>query len=347
MSYAVLFAQQTETRFAIPKLLKPGCPAPIDDFNTQHRVGGGSSTGCSYRTDTSVTPAVNNLAVPGAASIDPVTLSTANSNALTMFILGGSTQVARAAQLNPTFVSMWIGNNDVLAAALSGVLVPVAGISPGVTSQSTFVKNYLADVNGLRAVASLKGGVLFAVVDVTNAPLLFHSNLLFVPQIKGAFDFAAGAVTTVDASCANAVPLINFQLAAAIRAGTHRPNVTCKSTPTAGPYPLDGLFGQIYVLDSVEVPAVINDVHNYNVYIQAKADSLGWAYVDVNPSLQALKQANLIPIFPDLLDPTATFGAYFTLDGVHPSGLAHQLIVNLMIDSVNARYNTTTPHFTP
>jgi lysophospholipase L1-like esterase len=345
-SYAVLFAQQAGTRFAIPDLQYPGCAPPIDSFPS-HRVtppGFPPSTAasCYLRTQGSVTPAVNNVAVPGAASIDPVTLTTGNSNALTMFILGGSTQVARASQLQPTFVSMWIGNNDVLAAALSGILVPVPGVSPGVTPLPTFVTNYKNDVNGLRANASLKGGVLFAVVDVTNAPLLFHSNLLFTPYLA-AFEAAAGTVVTVDPSCANAVPLIDFQLAGAIKAGTHRPNVTCKSTPTVGPYPLDGLYGQIYVLDSVEVPAVIADVAAYNAYIKAKADSIGWAYVDVNPSLQALKTAGLIPIFPDLLSPTNTFGNYFTLDGVHPSGLAHQLIVGLMIDSVNAKYGTSVP----
>ncbi len=50
-----------------------------------------------------------------------------------------------------------------------------------------------------------------------------------------------------------------------------------------------------------------------------------------------------IPAFPDLLSPTNTFGNYFTLDGMHPSALAHQLIAGLMIDSVNAKYGTSVP----
>jgi hypothetical protein len=355
-SYAFLFAQQAGTRFAIPAIQFPGCPPPVDTFPS-HRVtppGYPASTGttCYLRVATSVTPVINNVAVPSAATIDPVSLTTTNSNALTLFILGGSTQVARAAQAQPTFISMWIGNNDVLGAAVSGLLtktivtppgMPPDTLSLGVTPQATFVKNYLADVNGLRAIPSLKQGVLFAVVDVTNIPLLFHSDLLFVPEVKAGFDAAAGAVTTVDLSCANAVPLISFQLAGAIRAGLHRPNVTCKATPTAGPYPLDGLYGQIYVLDSVEVPAVIADVANYNAYIHAKADSLGWAFVDVNPSLLALRQAGFVPPFPDLTSPTQTFGPYFGLDGVHPSPQAHQLIAQLMIDSVNAKFGTSIP----
>ncbi len=222
-SYAFLFAQQAGTRFAIPAIQFPGCPPPVDTFPS-HRVtppGYPASTGttCYLRVATSVTPVINNVAVPSAATIDPVSLTTTNSNALTLFILGGSTQVARAAQAQPTFIPMWIGNNDVLGAAVSGLLtktivtppgMPPDTLSLGVTPQATFVKNYLADVNGLRAIPSLKQGVLFAVVDVTNIPLLFHSDLLFVPEVKAGFDAAAGAVTTVDLSCANAVPLDQF-----------------------------------------------------------------------------------------------------------------------------------------
>jgi lysophospholipase L1-like esterase len=44
------------------------------------------------------------------------------------------------------------------------------------------------------------------------------------------------------------------------------------------------------------------------------------------------------------LSPTQTCGTYFTLDGVHPSGLSHQAIANLMIDSVNAKYGTSVPN---
>ncbi len=75
-SYAVLFAQAAGTRFAIPAIAMPGCPPPIDNFLTLHRVTPpgypvSMSTSCYARDPGSVTPVVNNEAVPGAASIDP------------------------------------------------------------------------------------------------------------------------------------------------------------------------------------------------------------------------------------------------------------------------------------
>jgi len=339
-SYAVLFAAAANTRFAIPALNMPGCPPPVDNFFTQHRVGGGSATDCNLRNIGSVTYAINNFAVPGAASIDPVTLTSNNSNALTQFILGGQSQAFRASQINPTFVSMWIGNNDALAAAASGMLTrvilpgpPPDTLSPGLTDTITFVKNYKADLSALTGVSSVKGGVLFAVVDVTNAALLFHSNLLFIPQVKAGFDAAAGQVTTVDPTCASNVALVSFQLAGAIAAGQHPPVVYC------GPAP--GLPG-IFVLDSGEVVTVQQYVAAYNRYIQAKADSIGWAYVDINPILLQLKASGAIPPFP-YPSPDTAFGSYISLDGIHPTLKAHTLIANTMIDSVNAKYGKSIP----
>ena len=333
-AYPVLFAKNANTRFAIPDLAMPGCPPPINNFQTQSRVGGPLAPPCALRVTSSVTGYINNVAVPGAAALDPTSSTTAASNALTTFILGGATQVQRAAQANPTFVSMWIGNNDALSAALSGVLIPIPGVSAGLTDSITFVTRYKADITGLTNIAGLKGGVLFAVLDVSNLPLLFHSNLLFTPY-KGAFDFVVGAVTTVDASCANAIPLIDFQLAAFMAAHAQT-NVTCKKASIAG-------SGDLYVLDSAEVPIVQQTVAAYNRYIKAKADSLGWAYVDVNPTLAALKLSGAVPIFPVITSPDTTFGQYFSLDGVHPSGKAHKAVANLMIDSVNAKYGTSLP----
>ena len=346
-SYAVLFAQQVNTRFALPLLSMPGCPPPVNNFLTQSRVGGGTSSTCALRANT--TAFINNFAVPGAASIDPVNLTTINSNALTQFILGGQSQVFRASQLNPTFVSMWIGNNDALPAALSGLLqktiLPAGGgnppdtLSPGLTDTITFVKNYKADLGALTALSSVKGGVLFGVVDVTNAALMFHSNILLLsPGAKAEFDAFAGQTTVVDASCASNVALISFQLAGAIRSGQHPPLIYCGPIPPAPPGNLAGVF----VLDSVEVGIVQQTIAAYNRYIQAKADSIGWAYVDINPTLLQLKGTGDIPPFPYPVPDTA-FGTYVSLDGIHPTLKAHQLIGNLMIDSVNAKYGKSIP----
>ncbi len=341
-SYAVLFAQQAGTRFAIPSLQKPGCPPPIDNFATQHRVGDGTSTTCLLRTVGSVTAVINNVAVPGATSFSPagpvVSADTVAQNALTTFILGGETQVQRAVAARPTFVSVWIGNNDVLGTALTGIV-----LAPGgellVPDSATFASNLDDILDGLAAAGTIKGGVLFGVVNVSNAPLFFPAAALFNQQVKAGFDAAAGTVTTIDPNTCSPTTqsLINFAITAAIRAGTHPATVFC--SPVSPP-PL----GDAFVLDANDLTQLGGRIAEYNEIIKERAQSLGWAYVDVNPSLVQLKLGGEIPLFPNLLDPTHAFGDFVSLDGIHPAAAAHQLIANLMIDSVNAKFGTSVPN---
>src|SRR5207247_6527771 len=127
---------------------------------------------CDLRNPTTATDILNNVAVPGATVANLTAENgTAASNTLTSLFLGGRTQVEKALQAVPTFGSIWIGNNDVLAAALSGVLTPLAGVSPGVTPLASFTASYDEALSQLNA--SSRKGILVGVVNVTGAPLLF------------------------------------------------------------------------------------------------------------------------------------------------------------------------------
>src|SRR5256885_15472158 len=117
-----------------------------------------------------------------------------------------------------------IGNNDVLNASLTGILPATPGISNGVTALPAFTTNYKNLVKALRAIPSIKGGVLVGVVNTVNVPLLFPAALLVQnPAVKAAFDAVAGTATVFDpTTCpSSTTSLINFQLAGAIRARTH------------------------------------------------------------------------------------------------------------------------------
>jgi lysophospholipase L1-like esterase len=345
-SYAVLFARQVNTNFRIPLLNKPGCPPPIANFVTQELVGGPGAPPCALRANEATPGPINNVAVPGATSLSPTGAvpgpDTLVENALTTFILGGETQVQRAAEARPTFVSVWIGNNDVLNASLSGILPATPGISNGVTAIGAFTTNYKNLVKSLKAIPSIRGGVLIGVVNTINVPILFRAALLNDPTVKGAFDAAAGTTTALDpTTCSpSTTSLINFQLAGAIRSGAHPPTIFCEALPA--PF---APVGNVYVLDAAEQVAVSDTVAAYNALIAAEADTLGFAFVDPNPALAALKaDPNQVPPFPNLAAPTAAFGEFFSLDGVHPAAAAHVVIANLIIDAVNAKYGTSVPH---
>ncbi len=106
----------------------PGCAPPVDTFPS-HRVTPpgyppSTASSCYLRVASSVTPVVNNVAVPGAASIDPVTLTTANSNALTHVHPGRRhAGLARGAGAARRSFRCGSATTTCSPAALSGVLV--------------------------------------------------------------------------------------------------------------------------------------------------------------------------------------------------------------------------------
>ena len=134
-SYAFLLAGRMGTQYHYAALANPGCPAPISqrvDGRARRRRGPAAGVRAAHRQLGDGHPEQRRRARPRAFWIRRTTTgSTVASNALTTFILGGKTQVQRALDANPTFVSIWIiGNNDVLEAGASGVIVPTAGVSP-------------------------------------------------------------------------------------------------------------------------------------------------------------------------------------------------------------------------
>jgi len=352
-SYAYLMATQSmETRFAYPALAAPGCPPPIANFQTQSRgpASGTPYTGstCGLRATSGLTELLNNVAVPGATSLDPFSRTTAASNTLTTLILGGVSQVTKALALDPTFVSLWIGNNDVLAAAVSGVLTAMPGVSPGATPAATFATNFGVIADSLALAPSLEGGVAIGVVNVTAVPVLFPAAALSIPAFRAGFEQFAGTAVTVLPNCVASTSLVSFQIVPQIReyvlnldpnSPGHPPVISCRK----GDFAASPLVGELFILDPEEQATLTALVTAYNTAIEEKAEDLGWAYFDPNPALGLLRQSGAIPLAPNLADPSNPFGTYISLDGVHPRRPAHVLVANGVIAAINATYETSLP----
>lgn len=340
-SYAFLLAGQMGTQYHYAALAKPGCPPPIANTQTGARVGGLGSTFCALRIGSSVTDILNNVAVPGARVLDPASPSTVASNALTTFVLGGKSQVQRALDANPTFVSIWIGNNDVLEAGASGIIVPLAGVSPGIVStQTQFQTSYDAMIKQLTDSEPNLKGVLIGVVQVAGIPLLQSGALIFSSTaIQAGISQAAGQPVTIHANCNGSASLVSVpQLIPLIRSGAHPPLISCQPGVVPGT-----LVGDLFVLDATEQNTLGTTIVGYNTYIQAKAASIGFAYYDPNVRLAALRASGAIPPFPNFASTNQTFGTYISLDGIHPSLAAHTLLANDLIGVINTKYSTTVP----
>jgi lysophospholipase L1-like esterase len=338
-AYPRLLANQMGTPYRYPSLVAPGCPPPVNNFQTQTRVGTGSTgTTCLVRSAASVTDVLNNVGVPDARVLDPVSPSTVASNPLTTIILGGKTQVQRALDARPTFVTVWIGANDVLQAAYTGILTPTPNVSNGIVStQTQFQTSYdLMIKQLLDSMPNLKG-VLIGVPLASSIPLMSSGALIAAsPAAQAALALVAGKPVAVNANCVGSSALITTPLLLnLIRANGISPQISCEP----GVDVTDPRVGNLFVLDPAEREALTAAINGYNAYIKSKADAIGFGYWDPNPTLTGLPATQKAP-FPSFA-PTGTFGTAFSLDGVHPSAEGQKLIANNLIDVINAKYGTT------
>ena len=341
-AYPVLLAQQmgldVGDTFNIPTLNPPGCQPPLTQlFPVQDTLGGPNAPDCALRSATTPTT-INNVAVPNAEVIDALsnTDAASNANALTTFILGGRTQIEAAEDVQPTFASVWIGNNDVLDAALSGAVVEGATY----TAPSTFADRYGQMMDQLDA-TNVEGGVLVGVVNATLIPHLTPGVAFFQAEQQGAlpptFD-VAGTCAPASAGGVGESTLIPFRysfgfLLPLAQSGT---SVTLDCTDNRslaeiyGPNNVPAAIESYSILTGQEIGTLSATVQAYNDAIESEANDRGWAYVDPNALFAQPDIAAQIPPFPDT-DPTndvPPFGPFFSLDGVHPSSAAHRLVTN-------------------
>ena len=364
-SYPVLLARSMGTQMALPIMAGRGCNPPVSNFATQAGPTGISATArttiCDFRDPAFSVDILNNVGVPGARVHDPTAKGTAasptsTSNTLTTLILGGMTQVERANLANPTFVSIWIGNNDVLGPAVSpGTTTALTTAIDAIIDSATFAGHYNRMLDSLMVHNPDLEGVLVGVANVTALPLLFAGSNMTSASFKTQFDAIAcsanppagsaftgcfGAGTTV-VGCTGSTALINLSLAFAIVRGQHPGTVSCVPTGTA--------VGDLFVLSTAEQATITSRVTQYNNHISARATALGWAYFDPNnttnglPALRSDTTNSLIRITPSPVSTTNPFGTGMSFDGVHPGNTLHVRIANAIIAVINTKYGTSLP----
>ncbi|PVW17237.1 SGNH/GDSL hydrolase family protein [Marixanthomonas spongiae] len=116
------------------------------------------------------------LVAPGYGNVGGILTGAANPYYARIATSGNATVLADAASQNPTFFSLWIGNNDILSYATSGGvgedqtgnLDPTTYGPNDITDPNVFASVYSQEVDALSASAS--GGVLLNIPDVTSIP---------------------------------------------------------------------------------------------------------------------------------------------------------------------------------
>jgi lysophospholipase L1-like esterase len=345
LGYPVLLAKAMGTPFFYPSLNNPGCPPPILFIfvNPPTRVAGPA---CSLRGPV-VPPYLNNVAFPGA---DVLALLNTNytpppprpptaSDAYKLFLLGGRTEVQRAREVRPTFVTVWIGNNDVLPAILD---TAVGGNPLVITPPDTFARRFNALMDSIDSFGTVQGGVLLGVVQVTAAPYVSQGRAYYAAQ-------TSIPTMTVLANCLAFQPLPTGDTAF-VGVPFHYGAPLVAKAAAGVPDTLDCSVPQV-----ISVPKalyMIATVVKYDSTIQAAAAKRKWLYVDPNALLKQLAVApGAILPFPHFPPPSgpdnasvvAPFGTAISRDGIHPSTATQKLIAQTLQQLINAFYNSAIP----
>lgn len=338
-SYAVLLAEGMGTEFNVPLLKRPGCPPPLTNVFTGERVGSGS--GCFLR-ETPVPTVINNASVPGADLTDILSNQdpAASPNELTTLLLGGRTQMETVREVEPTFVSAWIGNGEILGAALQGN----ASLA---TDPETFASRYQAIVEDLGELEA-EGGVLVGVGDVRFIPHLSPGAAYFQVHQDGSLSAAVAAIFGPEAQASFDA---NFDVADTCAPEAAGGVGESTLVPFEWGFGLvqQAIQGQPATLDCAADPSVLSAeeigqlaafVDAYNATIESAAGELGWAYYDPNTAFAQAQAAGVIPPFPDPQASGSPFGPCFSQDGVHPSGAAHAVVARQLAQTIDAEYGT-------
>lgn len=299
----------------------------------------------------------NNMGVPGAKSFHLVPGAEAFS-ALNPYYRrfaaepGLSTVLAEAIEQDPTFFSLWIGNNDILGYATSG------GAGDWITNSDT-VAGVINSILQALTISSAKG-VIANIPDIMSAPYFTfmstqvpYNGLVLTEQAQ------------VDALDAAYQPLgITFSLGQnpfiVEDAVSHLPRKMELSDIFLLSLPTDSILnygmGSVipiphkYILDEDETDNVNNAVNLYNQIIQALAIQYDIAHVDINSVMNEVASTGLEI---DGINFTADFitGKTFSLDGIHLTAQAYAVVANYFIEAINAKYvshiTTVSPRLYP
>lgn len=371
-SFAVMMAEQIAlvggtNAFKIPYLSETG-NGNNGSNETQKKLG--YATDCLGNTSLSTVnkpspvTALNNVSangpynligVPGARATDAVFgLYSALNPFLTRYCQtpGLSTMLSEALRANPSFFSLWLGNNDVLGYATGG----------GIDANSIF--------SGITPPASLEGaltlmvdsftkrsakGVIANVPDVTALPFFTtvpyngavidqatadNLNALYASLGLSHITWKAGnnPFVIVDSSVANP----NFVIRQATPGDLILLTLPLDSVKCAGwgINPTKPL-GDAYVLDSAEVRLVQSTISQYNVIIKNIASKYSLAYCDMNAYMNTFKSG--IVYNGIAMNAEYVSGGAFSLDGIHPNPRGYALIANEFIRVINGKYRSSIP----
>ena len=360
----ILARQIGITDFQQPTISDPGIPTCNALLSLVPSVSFGpisSKTGAP--TNATLSRPYDNLSVPGFKIAD---VSDTLSGGLADVVLRGKgSALNQALSLNPTFISLTIVGNDILTAPGAGFLLDGVTATP----LALFTSKYNSVAAALKA--NGRTGVLLGtgdprqlplltaikpvVTDATGTPVLVGGQTIPLlgpgnakypcPSGAAACPLPAGTLVTLGANA----PQAALGGKSLLGVGFGIPCAVAPTLPQCGKPLPDGSFtppatvnvGVLLYPD--EVQAIDDRVRAMNDVIKAAASANGFIYFDTYALAQNLGVTGVdmggIHITRDFVT-----GGFFSYgDAVHPSNIGYMIVVDAVIQTINAAYGTSVP----
>ncbi len=348
------------TQFEQPLISDPGVGGRMKILNLSGPVIGEDPVAGGAPINSALARPYNNLGIPGAVLYDMIDTSSfaakagpPRDNPFFQIVLRspalGSSPVAQALALHPTFMSVWIGANDVLGYATSGGTVGTLGPGTGPTDVATFTGLYNQVMGALLAGAPNAKFVVANIPDVAAIPLFTTVPAVVVNP--------ATQQPVLNPQTGQPIPLIveRHDASGNLYAGPADPTkdfvlLTAMDSLEAGvgiPTAVGGTGRPLpsqYVLDSYEIGVTEQAIQGYNQAIGAFAASHSdrVALVDAYTLFNEFAKTGYIAEGVDLTNAYIT-GGFFGLDGVHPTSQGYAYIANTFIQAINQRFGSNIP----
>jgi lysophospholipase L1-like esterase len=361
-SFGNLIAQQIGATYAQATFSDPGTGgrleiASLNPFTSYTNPEQGSPTNLTY-------PApYNNLGIKGAFLYDVLNARSANTcytanfgvpNPLFDAVLRGlGTQLELAIAQQPTMITLWIGNNDILAFATRGGLFPP-------TDPTVFQTQYSQVLTALNST-----GAQIVIGGIPNALVFPFFNTVgpgvgqAISGIPGAQGLVYQTTAAPGIAIATATDLINkfvfITLSGSAGAGllgdqtgkyyTDNGIPVPPGVNTAFPFGLtpENPFPNNLVLDSAEIDAYHALRAGYNQIISGLAASFNYSVINWDELFNALSGASGLTVNGVHFSSTYVTGNFFSLDGIHPTSQGYGVIANEFIKAINNKYSASIP----
>jgi lysophospholipase L1-like esterase len=262
----------------------------------------------------------NNLAVPSATVQDALVTQAGGFHDIVL--RGQGSQVAQATAMAPTFVTLWLGNNDVLGAVVRGSAVDGVTLTPVASFKSAYEQ----------VAAALKATGAFVIAanlpDVTTVPFATTLRAVVTDPLTGAPVLVNGQPVPLLGST-GPLPTGSLVTLAASTYLTEGIGIPTAQGGTGLPLPDE------VVLDPAETAAIRDRVNALNQVIRDVCQASSFTLLDVHALMEELstrgREVGGVTLTTDFLN-----GGFFSYDGVHLTDLGYALMANEWITLINA-----------